>query len=226
VVHLVRPRLLGPADCSRLDCSLPRRSRIDGEWFCAKHVDQIRKNRKYRESHQPVEVCCLTCGVTFKAEVGDNRRKFCGKKCLSSFGTAKKRPPELDIQRVCFECAASFCPVRTYQAFCSIPCQRKNLARARNHKRRAEQKALPYERVNPVTIHERDGWICKLQISDKCKGHSLRGKMGTSHPQAPEMDHIVPHSLGGATVKSNLQSSCRACNQMKGNRPIGQLRVF
>ncbi|TVM03004.1 MAG: HNH endonuclease [Candidatus Brocadia sp. WS118] len=34
------------------------------------------------------------------------------------------------------------------------------------------------------------------------------------------IDHILPFSLGGDTIMSNLQTLCRACNSKKGNRDV------
>lgn len=33
-----------------------------------------------------------------------------------------------------------------------------------------------------------------------------------------EIDHLIPESLGGATVEDNLWLACPLCNQHKGNR--------
>ena len=34
----------------------------------------------------------------------------------------------------------------------------------------------------------------------------------------PEIDHIIPVSLGGETTKANIQALCRSCNASKGNK--------
>ena len=39
-----------------------------------------------------------------------------------------------------------------------------------------------------------------------------------------EMDHVVPHSLGGRTCVSNGQPLCGTCNSLKGTRPDTEAR--
>jgi endogenous inhibitor of DNA gyrase (YacG/DUF329 family) len=51
---------------------------------------------------------------------------------------------------------------------------------------------------------------------------SLRG---TFVDNAPELDHIIPLSLGGTHTKSNTQLLCRKCNRIKGATSSGQLRM-
>jgi len=48
---------------------------------------------------------------------------------------------------------------------------------------------------------------------------------GTLNKKAPELDHIVPMSKGGAHSYMNTQCLCRACNGAKSNEVIGQLRL-
>src|SRR5699024_3720986 len=36
-------------------------------------------------------------------------------------------------------------------------------------------------------------------------------------PNSAEVDHIIPHSLGGEDSLANTQIICRWCNQRKGN---------
>lgn len=57
--------------------------------------------------------------------------------------------------------------------------------------------------------------ICRQPV-DK----TLRlGADGKPHPLSPEVDEIVPFSLGGSPYsRANLQLTHRICNQKKGNR--------
>ena len=39
----------------------------------------------------------------------------------------------------------------------------------------------------------------------------------SGRPNSAEVDHIIPHSLGGEDSLANTQIICRWCNQRKGN---------
>tara|TARA_B100000282_G_C31727707_1_gene489307 strand:- start:1114 stop:1623 length:510 start_codon:yes stop_codon:yes gene_type:complete len=54
-------------------------------------------------------------------------------------------------------------------------------------------------------IYERDGFVCQYC---KCEYHA--GKL--------TLDHVVPKSLGGKKSWTNLVTSCKKCNQKKGNK--------
>ncbi|NUQ77797.1 MAG: HNH endonuclease [Polyangiaceae bacterium] len=47
-------------------------------------------------------------------------------------------------------------------------------------------------------------------------GYCLTSARVTGTPM--EIDHIIPESLGGLTVKENLWPTCSMCNDHKGNR--------
>lgn len=55
---------------------------------------------------------------------------------------------------------------------------------------------------------ERDGGKCALCGQGTADGTTLH------------LDHVVPYSLGGLTVMSNLQTLCEPCNLGKGNRSV------
>ena len=77
------------------------------------------------------------------------------------------------------------------------------------------------ERVSPDRVFMRDGWRCGI-----CGQKTLPSKRGTTHPRAPELDHIVALALGGSHTYANTQTACRACNGRKGAAAFGQLHLF
>jgi 5-methylcytosine-specific restriction endonuclease McrA len=72
-------------------------------------------------------------------------------------------------------------------------------------KRRAQRMALPTEDIDFTFVFERDGGMC-----------GICGQAVT--PEAWDLDHIVPLSLGGHHVYSNVQVSHPRCNRSKGGR--------
>ncbi len=60
------------------------------------------------------------------------------------------------------------------------------------------------------SIYERDSWRCHL-----CGGEVWQGM--TDPTKVAQIDHIVPRSSGGGHEDSNLATSCRRCNLLKGN---------
>lgn len=79
-------------------------------------------------------------------------------------------------------------------------------------KRRAQMsnvESAPYKRSE---IYGRDGGRCKI--------------CGCEVPNAPRgfhIDHVVPVSLGGPDIPSNVQVACPPCNLRKRNRLEGQI---
>lgn len=43
-------------------------------------------------------------------------------------------------------------------------------------------------------------------------------------PASAEVDHLVPHSMGGKDHVDNTEVICRLCNQSKGNRAAPKAR--
>uniref|UniRef100_UPI00109F850E HNH endonuclease n=1 Tax=Ningiella ruwaisensis TaxID=2364274 RepID=UPI00109F850E len=79
-------------------------------------------------------------------------------------------------------------------------------------KRRAIEKGLDSESFDPLDIFVRDKWRCQC-----CKVKLNKKHRGLTTPLAPELDHIIPLSKGGAHTRSNVQLLCRSCNLNKSN---------
>lgn len=97
---------------------------------------------------------------------------------------------------------------------------RRAESKIRKHAHRALVRGAAAEKIDPLEIFNRDGWRCGL-----CGRSTPKSKRGTYDTSAPELDHIIPISAGGAHVRSNVQCSCRGCNMTKHAKPLGQLRL-
>jgi 5-methylcytosine-specific restriction endonuclease McrA len=75
--------------------------------------------------------------------------------------------------------------------------------------------------IKPEIVFARDKWRCQL-----CKVRTPKRLRGTTHPRAPELDHIVPIAAGGDHTWNNVQCACRKCNGEKGSAPAGQLLLI
>jgi 5-methylcytosine-specific restriction endonuclease McrA len=73
------------------------------------------------------------------------------------------------------------------------------------------------ERVVPSKVYERDNWKCQL-----CHEPVDRTLHGWDR-MAATLDHIVPLTLGGLHIYTNVQLAHRACNSAKSNHYSGQL---
>ena len=120
----------------------------------------------------------------------------------------KNRPP-----LKCEECGVQF-SVLSHQItkYCSSECGDRRLRRIHKSKRRARERRLPYQLIDPIDVFNRDGWLCngcgeELSINDR----------GTNKLKAPELDHIKPLSKGGSHTYNNVQLLCKSCNIKKSN---------
>src|SRR5262249_42535949 len=94
----------------------------------------------------------------------------------------------------------------------------------RKYSHRSRHFGVPYDgTVTRRKVLQRDHWRCQL-----CGVSTPERLSGTTHPNAPEVDHIVPLSAPGSPghVWSNVQCACHTCNMAKGTTSRGQLRIF
>lgn len=164
---------------------------------------------------------CPACGGAVEGRHGT--AMYCSDACANrhhSRITYARHRAELLTVRKCRECEMEFrsTPSRRY---CSHRCCQKNARRTAKGRRRAMLRSASVESVDPMAVFRRDKFRCQL-----CWNMTLRSSVGTNHPRAPSLDHIVPLSKGGEHSYRNTQCACRSCNTRKRSRSLGQLRLF
>lgn len=124
----------------------------------------------------------------------------------------------------CAKCGCVFCPLygSKYRegGYCK-PCAddvRRERSASGENAARAKRFGVARKYFNESLILERDGWRCQL-----CGVSTPKRLRGTMDDRAPEIDHIVPLSVGGAHLPENVQCACRKCNRKKMTRPLGQM---
>lgn len=171
-------------------------------------------------------VCsCIGCGLLFRAaKLGE---KYCGQECREKLRRERYIAANDNgrdrSERPCAECGTQFAPEYgdRRRTFCSAECSAKKARRVSRRKDRARLRNAFVENVDPMSVFERDRWTCR-----DCGCATPREKRGTYEPDAPELDHIMPLSLGGAHSYMNTQCLCRSCNAKKGNTPPEQVSLF
>lgn len=164
-------------------------------------------------SHKVIRNRCYGCGERFDAA---QPARWCSMRCRDSFGYEPKTV-------TCKECGAHW---QTQYGdkrylFCSESCSVKNARRIRRKMDRARLRRAQVERVDPIKVFDRDAWRCQI-----CGRKTPRERRGSINSNAPELDHIVPLSVGGEHSYRNTQCACRSCNASKGSQVYGQIPMF
>lgn len=166
-----------------------------------------------RRVRRPSTAVCRRCGDLFK--VTHHGQLLCSHACRSVASTKYR----------CIACGCEYDYHPTGgrpKLTCSEACKRRlERVRKRTSKSRRLRRTHVVEIVDPFQVFARDGWHCQL-----CGCKTPAQLRGTLDARAPELDHIVPIAVGGEHSYRNTQCSCRACNQKKGARPAGQMRLF
>lgn len=193
-------------------------------WHCGEKYQTHDKNRnkycsrehafedKKSKPKVRIENKCLFCG-----EAIHSSSKHYHDKCLiikerqrsRSFSASKKEIKN----RICKGCGILFEAEygNKHNKFHSHECGRKYQRRVSKAQRRAREKNLPYEFIDPFVVFEKDNWHCYICHCSTPK--ELRGSLADN---APELDHVIPLSLGGHHVYKNVRCICRKHNQEKG----------
>lgn len=163
---------------------------------------------------------CVDCGVTV-SKSSAIRCLGCYRTSVAKKESARKRPYRPRKNRgICRQCGSNC------TKFVCNECvkQNKKLSRkSAKRRRRALMAGVASESYNIAEIGRRDKWQCGL-----C-GLRVNRLLKYPNPKSPSIDHIVPISLGGHDVRSNVQIAHNDCNRIKGVNVNGvgeQLRLL
>ena len=122
---------------------------------------------------------------------------------------------------LCVGCDCEYCPLYGVKLAATCPsCEAEvNRERQRASKDRRDKrlKCVERETIHKAKVFARDGWRCQL-----CGIGTPKDLRGTYAHNAPELDHIVPVSRGGAHTYANTQCLCRSCNGWKAARTMDE----
>jgi 5-methylcytosine-specific restriction endonuclease McrA len=121
--------------------------------------------------------------------------------------------------RSCDWCGDTYESAFSHQKFCGRNCSQKAFrkrneaeSKGNTHEKRCRKHGTKYELINPATVFQRDKWVCQL-----CKA-AIDPAVEWPSPGCGTIDHIVPISVGGDHVLSNVQAAHAICNMAKRNR--------
>lgn len=74
-----------------------------------------------------------------------------------------------------------------------------------------------------LAVHTRDGFACLIcgfapPVPDGYTGRYALAEYDPGRARLLELDHIIPHALGGEFKLDNLQTLCNSCNARKGTK--------
>lgn len=134
---------------------------------------------------------CLICGAVFSARAGGARykRATCSDDCFRLWRNEVAR-----------------------QRHATRSPKQAQARLDRKARRRALTKGATAEPFTYVEVFDRDGWMCGL--CDEPVDRELKHP----DPMCASLDHVVPLSIGGHHVLSNVQCAHLVCNIRKGAR--------
>lgn len=239
-----------PAATGCKKCGAPIAAKPPGQkgrprYFCDDCCNRRdRQNGWLKRGPRTLEGDCPACGKRFRRRTTatDARNDvYCSVGCAQNHRSARRdlirtlRAPlhaledalrEVARHRTCAICGAPFVVTSGNRAFgndcyCSPECARigGNERRLKSHAREKGWGGR-YEKIDSLAIFDRDGWRCHL-----C-GKRVNKRLRWPHPLSASRDHIVPRSLSGDHVKTNIRLAHLTCNEHKGTRPVNEQTIL
>lgn len=210
---------------------------------CTKHIDRAKQGQERKG--RPI-YCSITCArigtariirevsciraIAHKAGPLISKHKArINKEAIALHRIGNYKPGLRPTVRPCIGCGVKTLGTKNYKRQCRR-CKEQALSdwkrsdsgraakRRYNSKRRAAEKGVAAENIDPISVFDRDGWKCQL-----CQRSTPRRLRGTYQDNAPELDHIVPLAVGGQHTWGNVHCACRKCNIEKSDKPLGQM---
>lgn len=165
------------------------------------------------------QATCLPCRRARRgyASIKERNRQY---QAEARARSRKQLPPKPPLEWQCCVCGQLVLGgplTRNPGKYCDV---HRRLAHAKfnrdkGHRRRARKYGVLYRYTSPQSIFDRDGWHCGI-CSDP-----VDKQLRYPDPMSASLDHVVPISLGGDHVASNLQCAHLRCNMLKSNRYAG-----
>lgn len=209
-----RYRVMDTFDCLWCGRTFERLAVQRNRKFCDSAHQKAYASWRYRKSPfasavptTPIEresIPCAWCRESFVP--GRSVQRFCKDECRLSNERIKSCRVWF---RECGECGDMFAGRLETHKFCSKPC------------RKARQK-WPISPKKRQKVCERDGGVCQIcgELTDESDFEMVMGSDGretfVAGGRYPSVDHIVPKSVGGGHEMSNLRTTHRDCNSLRG----------
>lgn len=215
------PPPVGAGACEYCHRSINRRvAQRDAARFCSRKCAALMRSAlKPKVQRCPrkaaITRACLICGKETR------NRVTCSNACRYVRVSQALRGKKYQLRvysSTCAECGSVFTVTRRVKNPRCLKCVRRS---TRKHESRARHAGVVYvSGIKPAEVFARDGWRCQL-----CRCRTPKRLRGTTQPNAPELDHILPIGAGGGHTWDNVQCACRKCNSLKSAKPLGQLRM-
>jgi len=183
----------------------------------SKRSGEPRKQYRYRSTES---ASCLRCGEQYLK--GKSQQQYCTIECgrkyreqqAAKFARANTPP----VIRKCLFCLEAFSTAYgdLRVRYCSQVCAKRYIWKKNQGdaaRRRTKRYGGTYTRFSKWDVFRRDNWTCQI-----CGTETPERLSGLRLPNSPELDHIIPLSVGGDHIESNVQCACAQCNRRKGAR--------
>lgn len=212
-----------PRKVKCLECGVTFETDGAEKKFCGFLCSQAANSRRLRERNKAVAAppkSCLCCNKPFyKRSSGRNAGKYCSREC--AFEARRLKLPCTQLGRRKGTPLSSHLAVWFHNWGNDLADPVEQGSRVGGHKARCRQYGCHYEPFPDWTIFERDGWECQVcGVALLPEWTNIPGTT-TPDPRSPEIDHVIPLSLGADSPghrPSNVQACCRKCNSKKGSR--------